>query len=279
MRSRALLDVFAYRDYRAFLGAYYERRKAQKEGFSYAEFSQAVGLRSANYLKLVIDGERNLTPELAHRFGEACGLAGDALAYFCTLVAFNQAKTAGDRELQYSKLQSFKRFRATHRLDAAQSAYHSEWYIPAIYELCARHDFDEDPHWIARAMLPPISPKKAAEALSVLIQLGLLVRDESGRLVQADAVVETTDGPLGHHVVQFHRVMMQRAAEAIDRVPREEREIGALTLCISETRMRELKAELEAVRERLLARFMRDENPERVVQVNIQMFPLSAKKE
>ena len=277
MASRAPIDVFAYRDYRAFLLAYYELRKAQKDGFSYAAFSEGIGLRSANYLKLVIDGGRNLTPDLAHRFGEACGLRDDALSYFSALVAFNQAKTGRERSLHYEKLQSFKRFRASYRLDGAQSAYYSQWYIPAVHELCARPDFDADPRWIARALLPPISPKQASQALDVLDQLGLLVRGEDGRWAQAEAVVETPHGPLGHHVAQFHRAMMQRAAEALDVVPRDEREIGALTLCLSEARMHELKTELEAFREHLLQRYMRDERPERVVQVNFQMFPLSGK--
>lgn len=278
MATRASVDVFAYRDYRAFLRAYYDRRKAEKNGFSHAEFSQRIGLRSPNYLKLVIDGGRNLTSDLALRFGEGCGLRDDSLRYFCALVAFNQAKTARERGLHYEKLQGFRRFRATHKLDAAQSAYYSQWYIPAVYELSARADFDDEPRWIARALLPPISLKQAAQALEVLGELGLLVREGRGRWQQADAVVETPEGPLGHHVVQFHRAMMQRAAEALDLVPRDEREVAALTLCVSEARLHELKAELEAFREHLLQRYMRDERPERVVQVNFQMFPLSAKK-
>jgi uncharacterized protein (TIGR02147 family) len=277
--TRAKVDVFAYRDFRAFLRAYYERHKAERQGFSAEDFSKRAGLRSPNYLKLVIDGERNLTPDVAHRFAEACGLRDEAVDYFCALAAFNQAKTARERELHYTKLQSFRRFRAAHRLDAAQSAYHSEWFIPAVFELCARQDFDGDPRWIARTLLPPISPKQAKQALAVLEQLGLLVRGQRGRLEQAESVIETPEGPLGHHVVQFHRTMMQRAAEALDRVPREDREIAALTMCVSEARMRELKAELEAFRNRLAERYKADPQPERVVQVNFQLFPLSRKKE
>ncbi len=278
MGSRAAVDVFGFRDYRAFLRAYAERRRAQKEGFSASEFSKEVGLRSPNYFTLVADGERNLTQGLAHRFAEACGLSGEAVRYFCALVDFNQAKTARERELHYAKLQSFRRYRASHRLDAAQSAYHSEWFIPAVYELAALADFRDDPRWIAKTLLPAIAPKQASQALAVLSELGLLVRDAEGVLRQAEPLVETSDGPLGHHVVQFHRTMMQRAAEAIDRVPREEREIAALTLCLSETKLRELKAELEAFRHDLVQRYMDDPQAERVVQVNFQMFPLSIEK-
>ncbi len=212
---------------------------------------------------------------ILRRFGEACGLRDDSLRYFCTLVAFNQAKTIRERELHYDKLRGFGRFRANHRLDAAQSAYHSHWYIPAVYELTARKGFKEEPSWIASTLLPPIAKREATRALKVLQRLGLLVRDASGRLVQAETVVETPAGPLGHQVAQFHRAMMVRAAEALDVVPRQEREIAGLTLCLSEARLRELKAELEAFRTHLLERYMRDEQPERVVQVNFQMFPLS----
>ena len=278
MATRAKVDVFAYRDYRAFLRAFGERHRAEKGGFSPAEFIKRAGLRSPNYFKLVVDGERNLTPDLAHRFAEACGLRDDSVAYFCALVAFNQAKTARERDLHYETLQGFRRFRAAHRLDGAQSAYHAQWYIPAIYELAGCVDFDADPRAIAKRLLPAISPKQAKEALEVLSELGLLVPDASGRLRPAQSIVQTPEGPLGHHVVQYHRTMMQRAAEALDHVPRAEREVASLTIAVSEQRMVELKAELEAFRHRLAERYQADARAERVVQVNFQLFPLSKKK-
>ena len=277
MPKRAPVDVFAYRDHRAFLAAFHTRASAQNGGFSYADFSKRVGLRSPNYLKLVIDGERNLSVDMAHRFGEACGLSGQSLRFFCSLVAFGQAKTTRERDRHYAELQTFRRFRASHRLDAAQSAYHSQWYIPAIHELCAREDFQDDPRWIGSTLLPSISAKDAAQALKVLQQLGLIGRDEQGRLRQTEPVVETHEGPLGHQVVQFHREMLRCASEAIDRVPREEREIAALTLCVSEERMEELRAEVEAFRRDLFRRYQTDPRPERVVQANFQVFPLSKK--
>lgn len=277
MGSRAAVDVFAYRDYRAFLAAFYARRKAQRGGYSFAEFAKAIGSRSPNYLKLVIDGDRNLSSDMAHRFGDACGLRDEALDFFCRLVAFNQARSADERERHYRALQTFRRFRATHKLDGAQSAYHSEWYIPAIHELAALPDFDADPKWIAKQLVPAISPKQAAGAIETLKKLQLLV-ERDGRWVQVDPALETEDGPLGHHVVQYHRAMMARAAEALDVIDREEREIASLTLCVSEEHLQEIKRELTAFRTRLFERYMTEPSPERVVQVNFQMFPLSGKR-
>jgi uncharacterized protein (TIGR02147 family) len=276
--TRAAVDVFRYRDYRAFLREHYERNKQRKRGYSLRAFSLGAGLRSPNYLKLVMDGARNLTPQMAFRFAETCGLTGEAVEYFCDLVAFNQARLAKERELCYERLKRFSRFRKVYKLDA-ESEYHSDWYIPAIRELASRADFQEDASWIATTLLPPISPAQARRALAVLLELGLLVRDESGRLVQPEQLVETPEGPLGHHVVQFHRVMMSHAADALDRVPRDEREISSLTLCLSEADFAKLKAEIVAFRSRLLQRYQSGDDAARVVQLNFQLFPLSRKRD
>jgi uncharacterized protein (TIGR02147 family) len=271
-------DVFAFREYRAFLRAHYAHKKETEYGFSLRAFSKRAGLRSSNYLKLVMDGDRNLTPAVAPRFAAACGLRGQAADYFCDLVVFNQAKGADERARGYARLQRFRRYREVHRLDKAQEAYHSRWYIPAIRELCARGDFREDPKWIGRALLPNVAPADVREALQILTELGLLTRDESGRLRQTESLVQTPDGPLGHHVVSFHRTMMERAAEALDVVPRDEREIASLTLCLSDAQLAELKQRLERLREELLHVFQSDADARRVVQVNLQMFPLTGKE-
>ncbi len=279
MGVRAAVDVFRFRDYRAFLREFYERNKQRKSGYSLRAFSKTAGLRSPNYLKLVMDGDRNLTAPMALRFAECCGLNGEAVEYFCELVAFNQARVARERELHYERLKRFSRFRKVHKLDAAESAYHSEWYIPAVRELVARADFEEDAGWIAGALLPPISPVQAKRALGVLLELGLLARDAAGRLMQPEELVETPEGPLGHHVVEFHRAMMAHAAQALDLVPREEREISSLTLCLSEAQFDQLKAEVAAFRGLLLQRYQALPDAERVVQLNFQLFPLSQARE
>jgi uncharacterized protein (TIGR02147 family) len=276
--TRAAVDVFRYDDYRAFLRAYYARRKTQKRGISLRAFSRRVGLRSPNYLKLVMDGERNLSGELAVRFGEACGLAGAQLDYFCAPVARDQATSASERALHHARLHGFKRYRETHKLAAAQASYHAHWYVPAIRELAARADFVDDAKWIARTLWPAITAVEAKRALATLLELGLLARDADGRLAQSEPLVETADGPLGHHIVSYHREMMRLASVALERVPREEREVASLTLCLSRARAKELKAELEQLQQQWLQRYGA-EGAEQVVQLNVQMFPLSRGKE
>lgn len=267
--------MFKFHDYRSFLRDFYAQNKAGKYGFSLRAFSKRAQLRSSNYLKLVMDGERNLTQEMAPRFADACGLHGQAVDYFCALVAFNQAKSVKDRDRAYERLSRLSRYREVHRLSRAQEAYHSHWYIPVIRELAVRSDFRSDARWVASRLMPAISPREAEQAIEVLLELGLLVRDKRGRLVQAQALVQTPDGPLGQQISRYHRAMLERAAEAIDGVPKEQRQIESLTLCLSEKRMRDLKARIDSLCDEILQEYQADDDSRRVVQLNLQMFPLT----
>ena len=77
MRSAAESpEVFEYLDYRKYLRDFYASRKRGGRGFSYRAFSRRAQLQSPNYLKLVIEGQRNLTGPMANRFATACGLDG-----------------------------------------------------------------------------------------------------------------------------------------------------------------------------------------------------------
>jgi uncharacterized protein (TIGR02147 family) len=155
---------------------------------------------------------------------------------------------------------------------------HAHWYVPAIRELAARADFRDEPRWLARTLWPSITSAQAKRAIAALLELGLLARDQDGRIRQAEPLVETPDGALGHHVVDFHREMMRLASEALERVPREQREIASLTLCLSPARALELKAEIQQLERQWLQRYG-SEDAVQVVQLNVQLFPLSRGKE
>jgi uncharacterized surface protein with fasciclin (FAS1) repeats len=107
-----------------------------------------------------------------------------------------------------------------------------------------------------------------------LIELGLLVKDAAGRLVQADALLSTGAETRGLHIAAFHRAMTQRAIESIDLVPPEDRDISSLTLCLSRGGLRAFKERIQRMRRELLELSALEAQPEQVVQINFQLFPL-----
>jgi uncharacterized protein (TIGR02147 family) len=273
--SGASVHVFEYLDYRQYLRDFYASQKANSTAFSHRAFSRRAGLRSSNYLSLVMKGERDLSSEMAPRFAKACGLEKSEVSFFCDLVAYGQARTTDEKQRWYERLARFRKFRDAHRLIGEQTAYHAHWYMPALRELVTLPGFTENPAWIASAFEPPITEKQAAEALDTLCRLGLLVRDARGKLQQAQALVTTGPGPLGHQVFAYHHGMIDLAKRALDYLPREERDISSLTLCVAEAHLPVLKERLRAFRQELLQLAELERQPERVVQLNFQMFPLS----
>ncbi len=270
--------MFDYLDYRALLADYYTLKKSEGRGFSYRAFSRRAGLRSPNHLKRVVDGERNLTPEMATRYAAAMGLDGEPAAYFCDLVAFNQAKTGRERNAAYQRLTGFRGYRKAQKLDLETAAYHATWYLPAIREMAVRSDFRDDPAWIAKRLRPSITTAEAKKALDTLFYLGLLSRDDEGRVVQAEPVATTGPQTEGMHIGNYHREMLGRAAEAIDVIPAAERDISSLTMCVGEDGLRRLKERIRRFRQELIALATEEEEGEQVVQLGIQLFPLTTRR-
>jgi uncharacterized protein (TIGR02147 family) len=272
-RLRCPIDVFRYHDYRAFLAAYYQAKKPH--GFSYRAFARAAGLGAPNYLQLVINGRRNLTLAMAQRFAETCGLAREAARYFVALVAFNQAESGEERNARYRELQAFGRYRRAQKLELAEAAYHSNWYLPAIRELVLSPAFRDDPAWIAATLRPPILASEAQQALDTLLELGLLQRNAQGGLEQKARVVSTGPETKGMHITNYHAEMMQRATRAMTTVPAAERDISSLTLCLGSAGLAALKERIRVFRRELLELSENDPEPSQVVQLNFQLFPLS----
>jgi uncharacterized protein (TIGR02147 family) len=268
-------EIFRYLDYRAYLREFYEHKKAGPRSFSYRAFSRRAGLKSPNYLKLVMDGDRNLTASMAGNFADGCGLTGESKAYFVDLVAFNQANTGPERAAAYDRLKSHRRYRSVQRLEVAHAAYHASWYIPAIRELACRSDFQGEASWVAAHLRPRITQSQAARGLRILRELSMLIQDDDGRWVQAEALVSTGPETAGVHIGNYHRMMMRQAASAIDEFPPAQRDISSLTLCLGADKLADVKARIVRFRRELLELSVEDPSPQQVVQINFQLFPLS----
>lgn len=268
-------SVFDHLDYRAFLRNYYEHGK--RRGLSYRSISRRAGIRSSNFFKLVLDGKRNLSETTASAFAKAVNLVDAEYEYFLALVRFNQAKTETERSLARGAMSCFKMHRNVHPLGTACAEYHSNWYLPALRELVATEGFRAEPAWIARTLQPRITESQADRGLQVLFDLGMIVRNDEGRVVQA-SVSKSLASDL-HEVQRLsqHRAMITLAAESLDSWAPAEVALSSLTLAVSRDGLAALKTKLNELRKELLASSQVSPAPTEVVQLNFQLFPLCAR--
>jgi uncharacterized protein (TIGR02147 family) len=269
------VSVFEYTDFRKYLADHYAAEKARRPSFSYRAFARRAGFSSPNFLKLVIDGQRNLGTQSVPSFAKALGLGPEEATFFADLVAFGQAPTVEEKNRHFERIAASRRFRAARRIDGALFEYLSHWWTPAIREMAGRADFRDDPAWVAKELRPRIRAADAKRALGTLVTLGLLVRDENGRLVRGEPTLTTGHEVQSIAVVNYHRQMLERAAEAIEAQPSARREFAAVTVCIQAGTVTDLKARVQRFCEEVLERSDRDEKPEVVYQVNVQLFALA----
>ena len=267
-------DVLQYTNYRVYLRDYYEFKKKTVPAFSLRFFAEKAGLSSHAHLKLTIDGKRNITKNTVVKLIHGLGLDGQRAAYFESLVFFNQAQTDADKQVYYAQLLKASPRSKLHKMDAAQFRIFREWHHSAILEMVALKDFRPIPDWISKRLGGLITPVQVTESLKLLVELGLLVKTANGYR-QRDPLITTDDEVQDMMVKMYHLQMLKLSADMLSALPGPQRDISALTFSIKREDFPNLKKHLQLMRKELLDFSAKAGEGEDVVQINIQLYPLT----
>jgi uncharacterized protein (TIGR02147 family) len=198
--------------------------------------------------------------------------------FLLALVAYDRA-VGVERDTIFQEILKLKSKLLPNDLDRKQLAFFQNWYNAAILELLRLPAASDDPEWISRTLNPKVALPKVKNALSLLCELGYLAVDKSlGRLVPTDANISTGNEVAGMAIIGFHHQMLDIARHAIDDVEAELREISAVTLSVSSDLREEIKQEIIKLRKRMIQKSNEIKNPDEVVQLNFQMFPVGSTK-
>lgn len=278
-------SIFNYLNYREYLKDFYEFKKSSAKKYSYGVFSLRAGLKSPNYLKLVMSGSRNITANNILSFATALSLNDIETVYWENLVSFNQAKTDQQRRYYLVKLAHSPLpeggARPPIRDIKDEWDFYSSWHHVAIRELVLFKDFKEEPVAIARALKGRISAAQAAQSVELLLRMNFLVRNAHGKLVQAERQVRyfNRDDLTNIVIQQFHRSTAELAIDSLERDQVSDRDFSGLTIGVSQEALPKLKAKITEFRKALNTEFSRLDHAELVLQINFQVIPVTGRKE
>ena len=267
--------IYDYLDYRAFLRDMFKFRKQQVKHFSYRFFARKSGFKSPNFLKLVSSGQRNLSYESIAKIAAGFSLKKQDQEYFEYLVLMNQAGTHDEKNKYYKKMMSIKGFGKIKKIEKAGYEYFSKWYCPIIREIIMFGNRKQTPEEIALLLNPPITVSEAKKALDLLITLKLIKKNKQGCWEQQNQNLTTGAEVQSLIVANFHREMLKLAQESIERYKGNQRDITALVLSVNHKQMGDIKEKTAAFRKELLKLASHEKNPDLVMQVSIQVFPLT----
>jgi uncharacterized protein (TIGR02147 family) len=267
-------NFFEFTDFRELLRHLYLQNKKTSDKFSYRFFARLAGFNSPAFLKRVIDGESKLSEDSIKKIAKGFKMSQDETHFFRHLVLLNQSSNMDEKKRFASEIFKSRNYRKFHPLSHAQYNYYSLWYFVPVRELVGLPQFREDYDWVAKAIIPNITAEQAKKAVEELIAIGLLKRDDSGGLMQSERVVITPDEVVSSAVGLWHREMMKKATESIDTVPREFRDISAVTFRASKESLKKAKLLVQKFRKELVEELMADPS-DSIYELNIQLFPLT----
>ena len=266
--------IHSYLDYRQFLRDRF--RKLKKTGkATHRSLSKKAGFASPNFLKLVMEGERNLSERSIAQVAGAFDLNDREREFFAALVRFNQAKGLEEKEALYQELKLRRPDLSLKRLEHSQFDYLKDWHTVAIREMVALEGFREDPDWIAQRLGQRVSPAQVKRSLKLLDRLGLLGRDAKNRLIPNQAPLSSGDEVSSLAAYSFHQGMLDQAKRALRETPTEQRDISSVTLAVSAETLKKVKRKIQAFRKEILAMSQGNGKAEAIYQMNIQLFNLS----
>lgn len=226
--------------------------------FSLRAFAKMVDVSPA-VLSRVLSGKRKMTFNLATRIADALHMGPierETLYSFFTDPQSDEEKT--DRHEKELSIDCFNAMK--------------EWYHYGITQLLFMQSFQEDPKWIAKML--SITELEAKMAVERLLRLGILDRDEEGKLFRTSTHLSTSTDIASAGIRHFQKQILEKSIESLEKDPLLERDITSITVAINEERIPEAKKEIMKFRKRM-AEFLGEGEKTRVYNLGVHLIPLS----
>jgi uncharacterized protein (TIGR02147 family) len=273
MDSR-VVDIYAYQDFRNYLKDFYLERRSKDRKFSIRFFARRAGLRSQNYLKVVMDGRRSLTPRNLPKFIKGLGLVGYQAEYFEALVNLNQARDQIEQRTYLDRLEHLQKKKTAHTLTGDQLDFFSCWYHLAIFEMACQENFQPNPKLISQRLRGRVTTEQVQDSLDLMFRTGILRKEGDDKIVPVASKISSSDQVSPTHNRKLHEAFIKLAQEALQNDAVEEREARSLTVGLTVDQVPLFRAKLREFQREMNTVFSTGNGTD-IYQLNLQFFKLT----
>ena len=266
-------SILQYQDYRCFLQDYYDWKK-RTSVFSWRDFSRMAGFTSPVFLKQVCEGKANLGKKATVKVADAFGFVGIEREYFFNMVQYAQAKTDEKRRYAFAEMESIASANRVAHVGTDAYKYYDSWVHPVVRELAPAMP-GAMPKEIAQKCLHELSAKEVKDSIDFQVEAGLLKKTGPGVYEQTDKLLAGDTQSMALAVRSMNRQMALFAAETLDSVPADERFVSGITMGVSDDAFGKIVEALRKCREQVQSIIFNDDKVERVLRLNLQLFPLT----
>lgn len=226
---------------------------AKNPQYSIRAFARSTGI-SHTVLSLVLSGKRQLSKK-----------ATEKLANFLELdpkqrqTLFKSSKLGQPEDFQTLPLDTFEVI--------------SDWYHYAILSLLELPHAKYEPRWIAKQLgIPVLNAKLAMDRLQ---RLGLVEQDSEGHWRQSGKPIKVENTISTVATRKFHKQLLIRAAESIDKDPIPVRDFSSMTFVLDPQQIEYARKRLRDFRRELVAELELKGTPSTVYNLTVQLYPVT----
>jgi len=272
------MNFFDFLNYRELLKETLENKKRENPYFSYRWLSKRAGISSTGFLSLVLNGKRNISPDLASRLCDALKFTKKESAYFTTLVRYNQSENPDEKKRLFEELLALRPSNAR-SIASDQQQYFNKWYYSAIREILAFHKFKDNYDELAATVQPQIKASEAKKAIDLLGKLQLIRKNEDGFYEVTSRFMTTGESWHSIAIRQYQEEMLVLAKDALEKIPRDERDFSTMTISLSQDGFNKVREGLKQFRHQIFEIVEKENHVDCAYQLNFQVFPVSKKRE
>lgn len=271
--TQVVENLFDYKDYRDLLRDAYLERKERNTNVSYRMMGRILEV-DASFLVKVLRGECHLGETALEGMAKFLRLDARGTRFLTSLFHYSRARKPADMKLHFDEMMRIRGVGAR-SMDRVQYAFYEKWHHTAIWAMlhCAP---DHPAQWYADTMRPRLDLAQVEESLALLEELGLLRQGADGRRILDERHLESGNPLVKPAVRAFHHQMISLAGDSIESFPPDQRDVSSITVAVDSDCLEDVREIVRDARKRIQGRVDEVVRPDRVAQINFQVFPLSA---
>lgn len=257
-------SVYEYTAHGAFIDQMITWMRGQHNHMSTRWLARRLGVSNGTISKIT-NGKGRLSEDHAPHLAELLKLSPEETEYFELLVAKDSAATSAAREALERAVTGRRRVERATAIGPRQSSCFDNWLGPTVRELLTLHP-DADAATLCQLLEPSPSEEEVVSILAELERAGLLPSQDGG---SASSGHESDIGRA------YHEQMIELGIRSLSEIPWQDRFVNGFTASVSEEGYAEMKARIRELIEVMYDHCEKDVDADRVVQLNVQLFPLS----
>jgi uncharacterized protein (TIGR02147 family) len=270
-------NIFDYMDYRDYLRDHYQFNKGNHRFFSLRYIARKTGIDASYYIKIV-NKKKHIADRAIPVLIEFLKLEKSEALFFTTLVHYNKARQRDQELLYFEKLVSLRKPSAK-VIAKDLYGYFSSWWNVALREELSIVPFCDDFNDLAGRLQPDVTVSQAKRSIGLLEKLGMIQKSKSGCYKPVDPFIINDGMSNPAEIRSFQKETINLALTALDRLPKQSRDISTLTVGTTRACFDTICQRLAELRNEIVELVRREDTAEEVYQINFQVFPLTRNAE